>query len=306
MQRLLVLSVILFLSLAGALAAQDANPAPRLESDRDSLSYAVGLDVARNDLPRVHADSLRGRLGLFLAGVREGAAGTDVPNDSVARFLAGSLNRGSFASDSLSHAAGIVLMRLLRNARAGSGIDVDPEILIAGIRDGWNNAPRIDARIQRLLMSAANDRAAESRMKHDAFRRDSLYMFNVPASRAFMAKHARGSHVVTIDDDVHYEVISLGSGGSPKEGDRVTVRYRGTLLDGRGFVDTRDGSGSPHVQVGDATPGIGPVLLRMTPGERCRVTTILPRGSAAYWNGVPPGAVLQFDLELVAVDNGGK
>ncbi|MBS1914247.1 MAG: FKBP-type peptidyl-prolyl cis-trans isomerase [Bacteroidetes bacterium] len=306
MQRLLVPSVILFLSMAGMLAAQGANPSPRLENDRDSLSYAVGLDVVAQDLPRVHADSLRRRLDLFIAGVREGAAGTDVPNDSVARLLAGSLNRGAFVSDSLSRTAGIVLMRLLRNARAESGIDVDPEIMIAGIRDGWNNAPRIDARLQRLLMSAANDRAAEARLKHDAFRRDSLYMFNFPASRAFMAKHALGSHVVAVDDDVHYEVISLGRGSSPKEGDRVTVRYRGTLLDGRGFVDTRDGSGSPHVRVGAATPGIGPVLLRMTPGERCRVTTILPRANAAYWNGAPPGAVLQFDLELVAVDNGGK
>ncbi len=104
---------------------------------------------------------------------------------------------------------------------------------------------------------------------------------------------------VTIVDNV------VGSGATAKSGDRVTVHYTGTLLDGTVFDSSRT-RGAPfdfRLGRGEVIPGWEQGIAGMKIGGR-RTLTIPPDlayGSQGAGAAVPPNAPLVFDVELLSL-----
>ena len=148
------------------------------------------------------------------------------------------------------------------------------------------------------------DKARMAQMLHDG--RQAIAARNRTQAQEFLAQNAKVSGVVTTASDLQYAIIKPGdaSGATPKLTDRVTVHYRGRLLDGTQF-DSSDSHPVPATfrLSGGVIKGWQEVLQLMRPGAQWRV--FVPPDLAYGDSGpaqIPPGSLLVFDLELVKIE----
>jgi FKBP-type peptidyl-prolyl cis-trans isomerase len=100
-------------------------------------------------------------------------------------------------------------------------------------------------------------------------------------------------------EKITVKVLKPGSGPAVKEGDSITVKYAGSLKNGKRFD-----SGSLDVEVGTTglIKGFTQGLIGMKMGEKRRVTIppALGYGDRSVGDGlIPANSTLIFDLELV-------
>ena len=104
---------------------------------------------------------------------------------------------------------------------------------------------------------------------------------------------------------LRYVIEKSNSGKQPKSGDKITVKYKGMLLNGEVFDATKEGA-EPFqftVGLGQVIKGWDEGLLLMHEGEKFKF--IIP-SNLAYGEGgsgpIPPLSTLIFDVELVKVN----
>ncbi|KAI8905187.1 peptidyl-prolyl cis-trans isomerase [Gorgonomyces haynaldii] len=96
------------------------------------------------------------------------------------------------------------------------------------------------------------------------------------------------------------EILRPGTGPKPERGDRISIHYTGTLLDGTVFDSSRDREPfETWIGVGKLIRGWDEAVIQMNVGERSKLT-IQPE--YAYGNrqlpGIPANSVLVFDVLL--------
>jgi peptidylprolyl isomerase/FKBP-type peptidyl-prolyl cis-trans isomerase FklB len=128
------------------------------------------------------------------------------------------------------------------------------------------------------------------------------------AGKTFLAQnaHAPGVHVTA--SGLQYKIIKSGpaSGTPPRATDEVKVNYEGKLLDGTVFDSTYQ-RGKPAVfGVSGLIPAWTEALQLMRPGDQWELVAPpeLAYGDAGA-GPIPPGSVLKFKIELVAVSPAG-
>jgi len=103
---------------------------------------------------------------------------------------------------------------------------------------------------------------------------------------------------------VKIEMIKEGNGKSPSASDRVTVHYRGTLLNGKEF-DSSYSRGQPA-----SFPLRGVIrcwtdgVQKMKVGGKARLTcpSSTAYGSRGAGSVIPPDSTLIFEVELLGID----
>ena len=122
---------------------------------------------------------------------------------------------------------------------------------------------------------------------------------NKADGEAFLAKKAKEAGVQKTASGLLYKVIKEGKGEKPVENDKVTVSYKGTLIDGTQF----DASEKVPMSVGQLVPGFNEALMLMTPGSKYEV--YIPAELAYGTNPnprIPVNSTLIFEIELLSVD----
>jgi FKBP-type peptidyl-prolyl cis-trans isomerase len=189
-----------------------------------------------------------------------------------------------------SYAIGLVFGSQLHGAGMDETLAVDA--LMRGLKDGLGgkNLSAEDRQRAMQMVRAGHDRIADR---------------NHEAAKAFLAKNGAAAGVTTTASGLQYEIVEPGDtkSASPALHDRVTVHYRGRLLDGTEFDNSDNHPQAATFNVGAVIKGWVEALQLMRPGAKWRL--FVPPQLAYDLNSppnIPPGSLLVFDLELVKVE----
>jgi peptidylprolyl isomerase len=105
---------------------------------------------------------------------------------------------------------------------------------------------------------------------------------------------------ITTPSGLKYVDVKVGEGATPVAGQKITVKYLGTLENGQKFDS---GSIDFNVGQGQVIKGWDEGLLTMKVGgsRKLIIPADLAYGSRSPGAGIPPNATLLFDVELLAI-----
>ena len=125
---------------------------------------------------------------------------------------------------------------------------------------------------------------------------------STPAERAYFAKNAKAAGVLALPG-LEVQVLASGpvDGAHPKSGEEITVRYKGSLMDGTVFDQTA-GDATTSFILRQVIPGWQVALKLMRPGDKWRIfiPAYMAYGSSAKPE-IPADSPLIFDVELVSI-----
>lgn len=121
---------------------------------------------------------------------------------------------------------------------------------------------------------------------------------NKEKGQAFMAENAKKDGVQTLESGLQIQIITPGKGKQPKEGDKVKVNYKGSLVDGTVF----DQNDSIEFSTNGVVKGFKEGILNLREGGKAIITFPAELGYGDRAAGsIPAGSTLQFELELLEV-----
>ncbi|HME37753.1 MAG TPA: FKBP-type peptidyl-prolyl cis-trans isomerase [Steroidobacteraceae bacterium] len=150
-----------------------------------------------------------------------------------------------------------------------------------------------------------DDRQRAGAFLHEAY--DAWAGHNQAAAKEFLAHNAGQPGVKTTPSGLQYVVMTAGNPKAPTAGvgDRVTVQYRGRLLNGTEFDSTYSRGKPGVIRPADAITGWREALGLMSPGAQWRVF-VPPELAYAMTPppSIPPNSLLIFDIEVLGINQG--
>lgn len=127
---------------------------------------------------------------------------------------------------------------------------------------------------------------------------------NKLAGIKFLEDNKKKPGVVTLPSGLQYSVLKEGAGEIPKETDKVTTHYHGTLMDGTVFDSSVDRGQPASFPVNGVIKGWVEALQLMKTGSKWRlvVPSELAYGERGAGAKIGPGATLVFEVELISID----
>jgi len=130
------------------------------------------------------------------------------------------------------------------------------------------------------------------------------YDLSQASNQKYLADNAAKPGVHKTADGLQYRVIKTGSGKTPQRpDDMVTVRYKGWLINGKVFDQTK-GNDTANFPAGNLIPGWVEALSMMKEGDEWElvIPSELGYGPEGAGDGaIPGGQTLVFDMTLLKV-----
>lgn len=132
----------------------------------------------------------------------------------------------------------------------------------------------------------------------------SLFVFLLILSGCSEEKKNTGETVTATG--LRYTEIAIGTGETPKFGEKVTIHYTGYLMDGKKFDSSKDRYKAYTFKVGSGTTlkGWEEGVLTMKVGGKRRlvVPSELAYGERGVQGSIPPNATVVFEIELLSIE----
>lgn len=303
------------LVMAAALSSAQAQDKAELRSERDKVSYAIGMDVA-NSLKPVADDldvaamekalrnafdgggpllsqeearnvdqALRARIasreGKPVPGAPPGAAAPAVAKDKVGLLVGGLM-------------VGPSLLPIKD--------EIDIPVLIQAVRASMSGGkPLLAEADAKAVLTAFSEQA---RGKMDA-QSAALGDKNRTEGNSFLTKNKTVKGVFTTPSGLQYMVLRQGAGARPTVDKTVKVNYRGTLLDGTVFDSSYDRGQPAEFPLTAVIAGWQEGLALMPVGAKYRfwIPGEIGYGAKGTPGGpIGPNATLVFDVELLGIN----
>lgn len=284
-----------------AVKAEAAPEKVELRSDRDRISYMVGMEVGKSvgdigtdldfpELERAIRNTMEGGKPLLTqeeARTVSMSLGDRVQarkaNASVPAFPPG------VTPVKVSQLVGIEVGRSMAPARA----EFDLPIAMQGLRAvALHQAPLLD--------DAQVKQAHEQMVAKMRVRTATEAIRNKREGDEFLARNRTAPGVMTTRTGLQYQVVKDGGGiMRPSADSRVRVSYEGRTLDGHVFDANSDATFPLKAVIAGWTEG----LQLMPVGSRYRfwIPSQLAYGAKGSLPSIPPNSTLVFDVELLGL-----
>jgi FKBP-type peptidyl-prolyl cis-trans isomerase len=178
--------------------------------------------------------------------------------------------------------------------------EVNLDILTVAIRDGFNGIEsRFTPQQTDSLMNIYQTSMTAEKQKQD----NAILEQNKAATAIFLAENRTKEGVVELPSGLQYKMIQEGEGTAPVPTSKVTVHYKGTLIDGTVFDSSYDRGQPITFQLDGVIPGWTEGLQLMKPGGKCILYIPPQLGYGDQGVGpIPPGSTLIFEIELLSFE----
>ena len=194
--------------------------------------------------------------------------------------------------EQISYLIGLIFGAQVHNTGVPAG-SISQDALSRGVRDGLNGktpTPEDQRQVQAFARSIAEAQGA----KNDA------------AAKDFLAKNAKEKGVVTTASGLQYKIIAAGDKKAPPIGptDKVTVHYRGKLLDGTEFDSSYSRNEPATFPVNGVIKGWQEALVMMKPGAKWQlfIPPDLAYGSRSQPK-IPANSLLLFEVNVLSAES---
>jgi FKBP-type peptidyl-prolyl cis-trans isomerase len=182
-----------------------------------------------------------------------------------------------------------------------TNMTIDIPSFVQGLRDTLEGKKALlTAEEMTAVMQEFSTKARDAEMK----KREEQGAKNLEEGKAFLETNKARTGVVTTASGLQYEVVTQGTGPKPKKTDRVSVNYRGTLIDGTEF-DSSYTRGQPATfQLDAVIPGWTEALQLMPVGSKYKIflPSELAYGDRGAGGQIGPNAALVFEVELLSIE----
>jgi len=166
------------------------------------------------------------------------------------------------------------------------------DMVFAGIRDGAAGKPELalESKQQDIQKLLTTRRAAQGAAA-------------VKRGEEYLAKSAKEAGAVKTPSGLVYIPIKEGGGASPVATDTVKVNYKGQLPDGKVFDASEKHGGPATFGLNGVIPCWTEGVQKMKVGGKARLVcpSAIAYGDRGAGGDVPPGAVLDFEVELLEI-----
>jgi FKBP-type peptidyl-prolyl cis-trans isomerase FklB len=180
-------------------------------------------------------------------------------------------------------------------------VELNPQALVQGIEDALEGTELLMTTdemrttlvdLKKRIMAAQREKATQVTTQ------------NLTAAEVFLAENATEEDVKTLPSGLQYKVMNEGSGATPGATDKVTVHYRGTLIDGTEFDSSYNRNKPASFGVNRVIPGWTEALQLMQEGDKWQLFIPPKLGYAERGAGskIPPNSALIFEVELLSVN----
>jgi FKBP-type peptidyl-prolyl cis-trans isomerase FkpA len=295
-----------------AMSQQPAAPAASKETsllttDRQKVSYAIGLDVARSFEPisqdidlaalqRAIENAFKGGKPLLSD---EQTQATDTALRTALAVRNGQqvpgMAPGSQPPSVSKQDVGLMLGdRAVGPSLARIQEDIDLSVLMQAVRTVFDKG----------TPAMSQQEAAATLQAFGTSKQTAAAGKNREQGNAFLAKNKTEKGVITTPSGLQYTVLRQGSGERPMATSKVRVNYEGKLLDGTVF-DSSYARGEPaEFGLAQVVKGWTEGLQLMPVGSKYRfwIPSNLAYGPEGTQGGpIGPDATLTFDVELLGI-----
>jgi len=199
-------------------------------------------------------------------------------------------------AEELSYALGMDVGRSLKRF----GAEVDFDIFIEAVKTTLKGDETLLTRQQ--ASKVTKDFVLEKRKKQAAERKAAGEK-NLMEGEAFLAENKTKEGVMTTDSGLQYQVLKKGDGEKPIATDKVTVHYRGTLLDGTEFDSSYERGKPATFRVNGVIAGWTEALQLMPVGSKYKlfIPSKLGYGERGAGSKIGPNSTLIFEVELLEI-----
>jgi FKBP-type peptidyl-prolyl cis-trans isomerase len=198
--------------------------------------------------------------------------------------------------DRLSYAIGADIGKRLRADK----LDVDPETIYRGIKDGFADAPlaMTEEQIRDTFTEVKTERQAKQ-----AQELKEVTEKNEKEGAAFLAANKNKEGVVVLQSGLQYKVLKAGDGKKPNANDTVKCNYQGTLIDGTEFDSSYKRGEPAEFPVSGVIKGWTEALQLMPVGSKWQlfIPPDLAYGARGTGGPIGPNATLIFEVELLSI-----
>lgn len=225
------------------------------------------------------------------AGAQEGGQPTTQPAPSASQA-----GKPESVLDRASYVIGFNLGQSLKT----NNVTANADLLIQGFRDALAGK---DAVLTPEEMQAAMTSLQQQVQQQQQEKSKAEGAKNKAEGDAFLATNKDRPGVKTTASGLQYEVLTEGTGPSPKATDQVTVNYKGTLIDGKTFDSSYDKGQPATFALNQVVAGWTEGLQLMKVGSKYKlyVPATLGWGDRGAGGDIGPNAVTIFEVELLSI-----
>lgn len=128
---------------------------------------------------------------------------------------------------------------------------------------------------------------------------------NRSAGSEYLEQNKSRAGVECSSSGLQWEILQAGNGSEhPSPKSRVRVHYHGTLINGKVFDSSVERGEPISFRLNQVIPGWTEGVQQMVTGEKRRLFIPADLGYGNHRAGdIPPGSVLIFDVELIAIED---